>query len=138
MTAGRNGCGRWPAACRQTADWRWTPIGTGNPDTWCLEVFSGAASKGRAAERLRALTGAERMAAFGDGHNDLSLFQVCEERYAVENAAPEVKAAADAVIRSNRADGVARSGTALDRGLRDGRNAPGRSRPPIACSGPVF
>ena len=78
-----------------------------DPDTWCLEVFSGAASKGRAAERLRALTGAERMAAFGDGHNDLSLFQVCEERYAVENAAPEVKAAADAVIRSNRADGVA-------------------------------
>lgn len=79
-----------------------------NQDTCCLELYSTAASKGRAAQTLRRITGARRLVAFGDGENDLPLFQVCDECYAVENAAHEVKAAAHGVIGSCEEGGVVR------------------------------
>ena len=50
----------------------------------------------------------DRLVVFGDGRNDLDLFRVADEAYAVANADEEVKAAATAVIGSNREDGVAR------------------------------
>ena len=40
--------------------------------------------------------------------NDLSMFEVSDEGYAPENAVPEVKASATAVITANSGDGVAR------------------------------
>lgn len=79
-----------------------------DPGTCCLELYSGAASKGAAAQVLRRLTGARRLVAFGDGANDLSLFRACDESYAVANARPEVKAAAAGVIGSCREEGVIR------------------------------
>lgn len=79
-----------------------------DPNTCCLELYSAAASKGAAAQALRRLTGARRLVAFGDGANDLSLFQACDECYAVSNARPEVRAAATGVIGSCRAGGVVR------------------------------
>ena len=85
-------------------------------DTCCLELYSADASKGRAAETLRRLTGARRLVAFGDGENDLPLFQVCDECYAVKNAAPEVKAAAHGVIGSCEEGGVVQY---LERRWRD-------------------
>ena len=45
---------------------------------------------------------------FGDGINDLDMFHIADEAYAVENAVPELKAAATAVIVSNDEDGVAK------------------------------
>lgn len=75
---------------------------------WFLEVYSADASKANAALELKALVNADRITAFGDNLNDLTLFLVADEAYAVENAVPEVKAAANAILESNRADGVAK------------------------------
>ena len=61
-----------------------------------------------AARRLKALLGCTRLVAFGDGLNDLELFRLADECYAVANAAPQLKALATAVIASNEDDGVAR------------------------------
>lgn len=74
---------------------------------WCLEIFSSRASKGSAVRRLKELCGADRAVAFGDGINDVPLFEACEEKVAVANACEELKGMADRVIGSNLADGVA-------------------------------
>lgn len=74
---------------------------------WCLEIFSSRASKGSAVRRLKDLCGADRAAAFGDGINDVSLFETCEEKLAVANACDPLKRMADRVIGSNLEDGVA-------------------------------
>lgn len=73
-----------------------------------LEIMPREATKARAALRLKAQLGCARMVAFGDGMNDLELFAAADEAYAVENAAPRLKALATDVIGSNREDGVAR------------------------------
>ena len=56
---------------------------------------------------LKRLTGAERLTVFGDSFNDLSMMNVADRAVAVENALPEVKAAADTVIGPNTDDSVA-------------------------------
>lgn len=43
----------------------------------------------------------------GDSWNDISLFQACDESYAVANASSKLKAIATATIKSNIEDGVA-------------------------------
>ncbi|MEO1769702.1 Cof-type HAD-IIB family hydrolase [Candidatus Enterococcus ferrettii] len=48
----------------------------------------------------------ENIAAFGDGHNDISLVQYAGKGIAMENAVPELKAAADHITRSNNDDGI--------------------------------
>lgn len=45
---------------------------------------------------------------FGDGKNDIDMFELADESYAVSNAVPELKEAATGVIASNDEDGVAR------------------------------
>ena len=45
---------------------------------------------------------------FGDGRNDLDMFEMADESYAVENAVDELKAAATGVIACNEDDGVAK------------------------------
>ena len=45
--------------------------------------------------------------AFGDSVNDIPMFKIADEAYAVENALPELKEYATAVIASNEEDGVA-------------------------------
>lgn len=47
------------------------------------------------------------MMAFGDGYNDISMIRLAGMGVAMENAAPEVKEAADIVTLSNEDDGVA-------------------------------
>ena len=51
---------------------------------------------------------AEETAAFGDDLADIEMLRVCGFGVAVENALPEVKAAADFVTGANDADGVAK------------------------------
>lgn len=48
----------------------------------------------------------EEIAAFGDGHNDISLIQYAGLGVAMDNAVPELKAAADHITRSHNADGI--------------------------------
>ena len=71
-----------------------------------LEVFSAKGGKGKAAERLANTLFAERVIAFGDNHNDLSLREVADEFYVPEGAVREAKEAADGVIKGE--DAVAR------------------------------
>lgn len=73
-----------------------------------LEIMPRKASKAHAALQLKKLSGCSRLVAFGDGKNDLDLFAVADESYAVENAVEELKAAATGVILSNQEDGVAK------------------------------
>ena len=56
---------------------------------------------------LKELYGFERVVVFGDEKNDLSMFAVSDESYAVANANEEVKQMASGVIGSNTCDGVA-------------------------------
>ena len=72
-----------------------------------LEIMPRNVSKAGAAARLKELLGCGRLVAFGDGINDLELFGIADEAYAVENAAPELKAAATGVIGPNDEDSVA-------------------------------
>ncbi len=77
------------------------------PEFWC-EIMPKKATKANAILKLKALWECDRVVSFGDAVNDLSMFRISDECYAVENAVEELKAAATGVIGSNDADGVAR------------------------------
>lgn len=77
-------------------------------EEYWLEMTSREATKAKAALRLKERLGCDRLIAFGDAMNDLPLFHVADESYAVENAMPEVRAAATGMIGSNEDGGVAR------------------------------
>ena len=71
-----------------------------------LEILPAKATKANAALWLKQHLGCDRIVSFGDAKNDLPLFEISDECYAVENAAPELKQKATAVIASNHHDGV--------------------------------
>ena len=73
-----------------------------------LEIMPAGASKSNAAKQLQAMMQCDRLIVFGDGKNDIDMFQIADERYAVENADASLKACATDVILSNDEDGVAR------------------------------
>jgi len=58
--------------------------------------------------KLKALLGCEKVVCFGDGRNDLSMFEIADACYAVGNAVDELKAIATGVIGKNDDDAVAR------------------------------
>ena len=76
-------------------------------DMW-LEILPKAASKASAILQVKELYGCDRIVAFGDGLNDIPMFEIADECYAVSNAVDELKAIATGVIESNNADGVAK------------------------------
>lgn len=78
------------------------------PDTWLLEIFAHGVSKAHGVERLRQLTGAERVVVFGDNLNDIAMMQCADVAVAVDNALPQTKAVANIIIGSNNSDAVAR------------------------------
>lgn len=82
------------------------------PDTYnhgvaLLEVFKGGVSKAEGLELLRRKVGADRVVAFGDNLNDISMLKAADVAVAVDNAFPEVKDVADVVIGANSDDSVA-------------------------------
>jgi Cof subfamily protein (haloacid dehalogenase superfamily) len=74
-----------------------------------LEILPPGASKGAALKVLLKELNipAERVLAIGDGENDIEMIEVAGIGVAVDNAVPSLKAAADHVVASNDADGVA-------------------------------
>lgn len=74
---------------------------------WWLEVMPKSASKAEAAKKLKEILGCDRLVVFGDATNDIPMFGVADECYAVQNAVEELKRIASGVIPSNREDGVA-------------------------------
>ena len=73
-----------------------------------LEILPKAASKANAIRQLKDTLGYEKLVVFGDGKNDVDMFELADEAYAVANAVPELKAKATAVIGGNNEDGVAK------------------------------
>ena len=71
-----------------------------------MECMNRTVSKGVAAEKLKSILGVDRIIAFGDNLNDLPLFSIADECYAVSNACQQLKDAATAIIDSNCNDGV--------------------------------
>lgn len=76
-----------------------------------LELNSLDAHKGAALLELCRILGVEpsRTMAFGDGLNDITMLQTAALGVAMENAYPEVKAAADHITDTNDHDGVAKA-----------------------------
>ena len=72
-----------------------------------LEIIPKEVSKANAALQLKEYLGAEYIVAFGDGKNDIEMFEIADESYAVENAVDELKDIATGIIGSNDSDGVA-------------------------------
>lgn len=73
-----------------------------------LEIMPKAASKANAIRQLKAHLGCEKVIVFGDEKNDIDMFEMADEAYAVSNAVDELKQAATAVIDSNDNDAVAK------------------------------
>ena len=77
------------------------------PEYWC-EIMPAGASKANAVLKLKEMWHCSRIISFGDAVNDIPMFKISDECYAVENAVDELKAAATGVIGSNEEDGVAK------------------------------
>lgn len=73
-----------------------------------LSVTADGVSKGAAIRQLAEELKVNRIVAFGDNANDMSLFAVADEALAVANADSMIRAAATAVIGSNADEAVAR------------------------------
>ena len=73
-----------------------------------LEIMPAGVSKASAILKLKALLNCERVVSFGDGKNDIPMFEISDACYAVANAAEELKAIATGIIGSNNEDGVAK------------------------------
>ena len=77
------------------------------PEYWC-EIMPAKATKAEAIQQLKKLWNCDRVVSFGDAINDIPMFEISDECYAVENAVDELKAIATGIIDSNENDGVAR------------------------------
>ena len=77
-------------------------------DEQWLEIMPQTASKSNAIKQLQAMLGCERLVVFGDGKNDIDMFQLPNESYAVSNAHEDLKQYATDIILSNDEDGVAK------------------------------
>ncbi len=73
-----------------------------------LEIQPRGATKAEAILALKRLLGCDKIVCFGDGKNDVSMFEIADECYAMANADEELKKMATAVICGNEEDGVAR------------------------------
>ena len=66
------------------------------------------ASKSHAILQLKELLHCDKVVVFGDGINDIPMFKIADECYAMANAIDDLKQIATAVIDSNENDGVAK------------------------------
>lgn len=76
--------------------------------TQWLEIMPKEASKANAIKQLKKYLDCDKLVVFGDGKNDIDMFEIADESYAVENAVDELKEIATEVIENNNKDGVAK------------------------------
>lgn len=76
------------------------------PEYWC-EIMPAHATKADAINKMKKMWGCTKVISFGDAINDIPMFKISDEAYAVENAVEELKAVATGIIGSNENDGVA-------------------------------
>jgi Cof subfamily protein (haloacid dehalogenase superfamily) len=75
---------------------------------YLCEIYPKNASKGNGIVNLKKLLGFNKIITFGDAINDIPMFKISDECYAVENAVDELKEIATEIIGSNEDDGVAK------------------------------
>ena len=73
---------------------------------WC-EIMPEKATKGNAILELKNILNCDKIISFGDAINDIPMFEISDECYAVENAVDELKKYAKKIIQSNDNNGVA-------------------------------
>ena len=76
-------------------------------DEYWLEICPQNCTKAKTILKLKEQLGFNRLVVFGDSLNDISMFKIADESYAVANATDELKAIATGVIGSNEEDSVA-------------------------------
>lgn len=73
-----------------------------------LEIMPLLTTKAQGIMKLKEMLKCHRIVAFGDGINDIEMFETADECYAVSNAVDELKTIATGVIDSNNEDGIAK------------------------------
>ena len=76
-------------------------------EEYWLEIMPRKATKANAILKLKEILVCDKIVSFGDAINDIPMFKISDECYAVENAVDELKNMATAVIKPNNHDGVA-------------------------------
>lgn len=77
-----------------------------NRGTYCLECYSKKASKANGIKKLKNYVNYSNLITFGDNINDIPMFKISDECYAMENAVEDLKKIATEVIKSNEENGV--------------------------------
>lgn len=76
-------------------------------ELYFLEIFSADATKAAGLTKLKKMTGADRVVAFGDNLNDIDMLKTADVGIAVGDCVEEVKKYADVIIGNSYEDGVA-------------------------------
>lgn len=79
-----------------------------NPNVYNLEIYDINATKANAINKLKDSLHFENLIVFGDNLNDLPMFKISDECYAVKNAVNELKEISTSVISYNTDDAVAK------------------------------
>ena len=75
-------------------------------DEFWLEICPQNCTKAKSILKLKEQLGFEKLVVFGDSLNDISMFKIADESYAVANAMDELKKIATYIIGSNEEDSV--------------------------------
>ena len=78
-----------------------------NDGFYNLEIYSDKSSKANSIKGIMHTFNFDRLISFGDNLNDIPMFEISDECYAVKNAVQELKDLSTSVIDSNFNDGVA-------------------------------
>ena len=76
-------------------------------DEYWLEIAPRNSTKAKSILKLKEEYGFDKLVVFGDSVNDIPMFKIADEAYAVSNAVDELKALATGIIGSNEEDSVA-------------------------------
>lgn len=75
-------------------------------DEYWLEIAPRNSTKAKSILKLKEEYGFDKLVVFGDSVNDIPMFKIADEAYAVSNAVDELKALATGIIGSNEEDAV--------------------------------
>lgn len=79
-----------------------------NKEVYTLEIYSEKSSKAKAIKYLMEQFNFNKLTSFGDNLNDIPMFELSDECFAVSNATDELKNISTSIIESNTNDGVAK------------------------------
>ncbi|ELC8442382.1 HAD family hydrolase [Clostridium perfringens] len=77
-----------------------------NEGAYFLDIYNKDASKANGIKFLADYVDHSKVITFGDGENDVPMFEIADECYALENASDDLKAIATGIIGNNNDDAV--------------------------------